>query len=106
VIVADLDLVGIAIAEPKANAPLVTDGNGVLAPAVVLERVQPIAREHVEIVEPGRQIHVLQLAGGSRRDVRTPCQVHDSLPLGRRDLQVLADLAGEKLFDLAMARNG
>jgi len=49
--------------------------NGVLAPAVVLERVQPIAREHAEIVEPGREIHVLQLR----------C---------------------EKLFDLAMARNG
>jgi hypothetical protein len=70
VIVADLDLVRIAVDEPKANAPLVIDGNGVLAPTVVLERVQPIARGHAQIVEPGRQIHVLQLAGGSRRDVR------------------------------------
>jgi hypothetical protein len=40
VIVADLDLVRIAVDIPKANAPLVIDGDGVLSLPVVLERVR------------------------------------------------------------------
>ena len=69
-IVADLDLEGITIDEAKANAPLVVDGNSVLSLPVLLESVQPIARGDPEIVETGRQVHVLQLAGRARGDVR------------------------------------
>jgi len=75
-IVANLDLERIAVHEPKADAPLVVDTNGVLPSPVALERVQPIAWRNPEVVETRRQVHVLQLAGCSRRHVhgKTLCK--------------------------------
>ena len=48
----------------------IVDGNSVLSLPVLLESMQPIARGDPEIVEAGRQVHVLQLAGRARGDVR------------------------------------
>jgi hypothetical protein len=43
VIVADFDVIGIAVDESKTDSPLVIDGNGVLPDSVVLKGMQPIA---------------------------------------------------------------
>ena len=49
VIVAELDIMRIAIFEAKADAPLIVNGNRMLARSIVLERVQPIPRRDAQI---------------------------------------------------------
>lgn len=43
-VIDDLDIVGILIAPPKADAPLIVDSNGMLTGAVSLERFKAEAR--------------------------------------------------------------
>lgn len=69
-IIADFDIEGVAVDVPKTDAPLIIDRNGVLALAIALQRVQPIPRGHPEIVEPPRQIQVLQFSDSTSRDIR------------------------------------
>ena len=64
-VIADLDVVRVAFCEPKTNAPLVVHGNGVLAFAIVLERVKTVAWWHLEVVEIRSQVDVLEFAGSS-----------------------------------------
>ena len=64
-VVANFDVVGVAIDESKTHAPLVVHGNGVLAFAFVLKRVQSVARWHLQVVEVRRQVNVLKFADSS-----------------------------------------
>jgi hypothetical protein len=51
VVVNDLNLVGIAILPPEADAPLLVYANAVLAGSIAPELLQSIPRRHPEIVE-------------------------------------------------------
>jgi hypothetical protein len=44
VVISDLNVKDIAVAEAKANAPLVVDPDGMLSGAVALQRFQPVRR--------------------------------------------------------------
>ena len=68
-VVADLNIVGVAVKESKTDPPLIVDGNGMLPFPIILERMQAISGRHLEVVEPGCQLHVFQLAGGACGDV-------------------------------------
>lgn len=64
-IVADLDLVGVAANEPKADTPLIVHGDGVLTLPVTLERREAIAGWHFQVVQVRRQVDVFQFSCGS-----------------------------------------
>lgn len=61
VIVADFNIVRVAITESEADSPLIIDRDRVLSLAVVLQRVQPISGWNPEIVEARREVNVLEL---------------------------------------------
>ena len=63
--VAELDVIGIAVSEPKADSPLIIDGDRVLACPVTLQRVQPITWRHLKVGEPHGDMHEFQLAEGA-----------------------------------------
>lgn len=48
-VVAELDVVRLAIDETETDAPLGIDRNGMLPNAVPLERMEPIARRHTQV---------------------------------------------------------
>ena len=66
-IVAELDIMGIAVLESKADAPLIVDGDGILTRPIVLERVQPIPGWHAEVGEPRRNVDRFQLSQRATR---------------------------------------
>jgi hypothetical protein len=72
VVVADLDVVGVAVLEAKADPPLVVDRNGMLAGSISGEGVEPIAPRYPQILETDRQIEILELSDGAPPDVRRP----------------------------------
>lgn len=63
-------IIGVAIFPNKANAPLVVDGNGMLAGAVASQKMQAVAGWNFEIFESRRQIDVFQTANSSADDFR------------------------------------
>jgi len=69
VIVAKLDVVGIAVDESKTNPPLVVHGNRVLANSVAFQRMQTIARWNFQIVQTSCQIDVFKLPSRSLGNV-------------------------------------
>jgi hypothetical protein len=82
VVVAGLDVIGVAVFEPKADPPLVVDRNGVLTVAITIERVQPIARRDPEILNPRRSVDLFQLAPGAPRHVgRNPSALAGQIQL-------------------------
>jgi len=70
VVVTDLDLVRSSIAPPEADAPLVVDGNRVLAATVTPQAMKPVAPRHAQVSEGRRQMNVLELPRGADRYVR------------------------------------
>lgn len=68
-IVADLDIIRVARDEPKADTPLSIHRDRVLAMTIILERVEAIARRHLQVIQAGRQVDVFQFANGSPGDV-------------------------------------
>jgi hypothetical protein len=70
VIVGDLDIVGIAIHETKANPPLVVYADGELSGAITAQTVETIASRNLEVVHPYGQIQVLELANRAPRNGR------------------------------------
>jgi hypothetical protein len=60
VIVAELDIVCVAVDETKTNAPLIVHRYRMLSRSVVLQRVQPITWRHSQICELSRHVHVFQ----------------------------------------------
>ena len=69
-IVRDLDIVGITIDEPEANAPLIIDMDRVLSLPVSPELMEPIAARNLKIVYSRCQAHVLKLSPRPPSDVR------------------------------------
>jgi hypothetical protein len=70
VVVGHLDLERVAIDEPKADAPLIIDGNGVLTLAIVSKCMKPVAGRHPQVVETRSQVHVLEFPRCALGDVR------------------------------------
>ena len=69
-IVNDLNLVGIAILPPKADAPLLVHANTVLAGAIAPELLQSIPRRHAEVVELLGRIHRHKFAQHGALEIR------------------------------------
>ena len=72
VVVADLDIVGVPVLEPKADAPLVVDRNGVLAFSVAGEGMEPVAPRHSQVLQSHSEVNILKLANGTFPDIRRP----------------------------------
>jgi hypothetical protein len=62
VVVTKLNIERIALFEPKANAPLIIDRNGVLALAVTLEGVETIARRYAKVADLRGHVNGLQFS--------------------------------------------
>lgn len=60
VIIRQLHVIGVAILKSKANAPLVVDGDGILACPVSFQWVESVAWGNLQIVYTCCQIKVLQ----------------------------------------------
>ena len=61
-IVCQFHVVSIAVDEPKADAPLAVDGDGVLSLPVPCKFMKPVAGRNLQVVQARRQIKVLELA--------------------------------------------
>jgi len=70
VIVTYLNVVSVALNEPKTDAPLIVDGNRVLPFSVAPEGVKSVAGRHLQVVQPNRQVQVLKLSRRSLGDIR------------------------------------
>ena len=68
-VVADLDVVRIPVHEAETNAPLIVDRDRVLAPPIILERMEAIAGRHLEVVQLGRKMDILEFANRSGSDI-------------------------------------
>jgi hypothetical protein len=68
-IVADFDVIRVAVDKPKANAPLIVDCDGVLPLPIVLECVKAVARRDPQIIQLGCEMDVLELAHRARSDI-------------------------------------
>jgi hypothetical protein len=77
VIIYNFDIVGIAIAPDKADAPLVVDADTVLPFAIASQRFQVIARRRPQIAKFGGDIQLPQLSLG--QPFASP-KAFDSLP--------------------------
>ncbi|HEU4584726.1 MAG TPA: hypothetical protein VFR95_03205, partial [Gemmatimonadaceae bacterium] len=62
--------VGVTIDETEADPPLVVDRAGVLPGPIASERMQSIPWRHLQIIQGCGQVHVLQLARRTGRNVR------------------------------------
>ena len=71
VVVGDLDVVGIAVAEAEADAPLVVDRDRVLVFAIAFQRMQAVARRHTEIVETALQVRYRDCVCAWAKDLMT-----------------------------------
>ena len=60
-IINDLDLEGVAIFPSKTDAPLVINANAVLAGAIALEFLQPVARRDAKVLELLRSVNQAEL---------------------------------------------
>ncbi len=60
-IVAELNIVRIAILESKAETPLIVDGDRMLANPVTFQQVQPIAWGHQQVWEAKCRVDCFQL---------------------------------------------
>ncbi len=69
VIVAELDVIRIAVLEAKADAPLIVDTDCMLARAIAFERVQPIPRRYTEIREHRGRVDRLQSSKRPTRNI-------------------------------------
>lgn len=90
-IICNLDIIGITVNEPEADAPLVVDGDGVLSFPIPRQRVKPIARRNFKIIEARCQVDVFKLPFRPSRDIR--CQ--SFRPAGR--VQFLCVFVCERL---------
>ncbi len=68
-VIAKLNIVGIAVRESNAGAPLVIHGNRVLAGAIAFERMQAIAGRHLKIGQLGGRVYGFELTQGAAGDV-------------------------------------
>jgi len=81
-VVADFNVVGVAVLKPETDTPLVVDGDRVLASTVSSERMEPVAEWDFEIFHSSRHSTKYQIQN-TRRFTRRPPQTPDpqtSLP--------------------------
>jgi len=76
-VVDDLNLERVTLPPLKANAPLIVHADAVLAPAISLQRLQPVPRERRKRSELGRGVKHVELAKGCALDSLKPA---DRLP--------------------------
>jgi hypothetical protein len=69
VVIAQFNVERVTICEAKAHSPLVVDGHGVLPRPIARQRMKAVTRRNPEIVEPNREIHVLQFPHRALQDV-------------------------------------
>jgi len=69
VMVADLDVIRVAVDKPKADTPLSVHRDRVLPLTFILERMQTIAGRHPQVIQARRQVDVFQFANGSPTDL-------------------------------------
>ena len=69
VVVAELDVVRIAVDKTETDAPLVIDRNGVLPDAVSLECMEPIAGRHTQVRDLERRVDGFELSERAARHV-------------------------------------
>jgi hypothetical protein len=69
-VVADLYVVRIALDVSKADPPLIVYRYGVLALPIASESVESVTGRRLQVVQPGREIHILELANRTTRYVR------------------------------------
>jgi hypothetical protein len=69
VVVGDLDVVGIGVHEPEADAPLVIDRYGALSFPIAPEGMQSISWRDPQIVQASGQIYVAELAHRTTHDI-------------------------------------
>ena len=95
VIVRDLDIVGVAINEAEADAPLIVDRDRVLPAAISLERVESVAWGNAEIAQLLSQINVLEATYGSACQIgREPCAVPCHVQVSRVTITESLDYEG------------
>ena len=89
VVVDDLDVVCVAIAPTKADAPLIVDTDAVLAGTVALELLQAVTRRHSQVFDRLSRVdrdelsehHATQIGGESADGVA--CEQALSVPVGK-----------------------
>lgn len=69
-IVGYLNIIGIAIDEAEADAPLIVNGYGVLTLSRSMQGVKAIAGRHSEIVQCCCKMYILQTPHGSSDQIR------------------------------------
>jgi len=70
VVVAELDVEGVAVFETEADTPLIVHRDRELPFAVARERMQAIAGRYLEVLDASGRVHLLHLAPGALGDVR------------------------------------
>ncbi len=69
-IVEELNIVGVTIGKPKADAPPVVHCDRVLAMSISPERVKAITAWHLEVVQPTGEMHILKFTNRATDHVR------------------------------------
>lgn len=95
-VIANLDIVGIAINEAETYPPLIVDGDRVLALSISFKRVEPVTRRHLQIVQARGQIHILQFASSPLCNVgRKPPGLASSVELSSESIRERLDHAAQ-----------
>ena len=85
----DLDIRGTCWSPSEAHTPLIVDAHAHLALSTALQRLEPIARRHLQIIESTGNLQLSELASRDRLDRREPAH---ALPRS----QTLGLLVGER----------
>jgi hypothetical protein len=84
VVITDFDVIRVAIREAEANTPLVVDRYCMLALPLASESVEPVPGWGLKVIEPSRQIHILEFADRPTSHIRRdPTRRSLHKPLGR-----------------------
>ena len=77
VVVDDFNLLGAFLGPYKADPILIVDPDGMLSGAVLLQRMQPVARRNLQIIQRRSAVKIAEFASCSRKDIhRKPFQAH------------------------------
>jgi len=68
-IVANFNVVRVALLKPKTDSPLIVNGDRILPFALPVERMQPIARWTFQVIQHGSKIHILKLPSRPLRNI-------------------------------------
>ena len=93
-IVTDLDIVGVAIHKPETYPPLIVYGDRILPFSIVLQRMQAVARWASQILQPRREINILEFSR------RAPGYVRRKLPRLAGRVQCLCAAIGKCFYQV------